>query len=88
MLLDPARDPFGEGIVVERVAEFGDGAIDLEDLVDGAGVAGAFGTDEADVEGRDLGVLEPGIEEEVAAADAKCCCLTGGRKSDLLHLAG
>ena len=74
--------------MIERIAELGDGAVDLEDLVDGPGVAGAFGTDETDVEGRDLGVLEPGVEEEVAAAYAKCCGLTGGRKSDLLHLAG
>ena len=88
MLLDPASDAFGEREVIERIAELGNGTIDLEDLVDGAGVAGAFGTDEADVVGRDLGVLEPGVEEEVAAAHAKCCGLTGGCKSDLPHLAG
>ena len=51
VFLDPLGDAFGEGIVVERVAEFGDGAVDFEDFVDGASVAGAFGTDEADVEG-------------------------------------
>jgi hypothetical protein len=88
VLLDPASDAFREREVIERIAEFGNRAIDLEDLVDGAGVAGAFGTDEADVEGRDLGVLEPCVEEEVAAAHAECCGLTGSRKSDLLHLAG
>jgi len=57
--------------VVERVAETADGAVDLEDFVDGASVVGAFGADETDVEGRDLGVLEPGAEEMVAAADAE-----------------
>jgi hypothetical protein len=71
VLLDPARDPFGEGIVVERVAEFGDRAIDFHNLVDGAGVADALGADESDVEGRYLGVLEPGVEEEVTATDAE-----------------
>ncbi len=71
MLLDPAGDALGEGVMVERVAEFGDWAIDFEDLVDGAGVAGALGADEADVEGGYLCVLEPGVEEEVAATDAE-----------------
>ena len=71
MLLDPASDAFGEWEVVERVAEFGDWAVDLEDLVDGAGVADALGADEADVEGRYLRVLEPGVEEEVPATDAE-----------------
>ncbi len=51
VLLDPAGDAFGEGEVIEGIAEFGDGAVDLEDLVDGAGVAGALGADETDVEG-------------------------------------
>jgi len=74
--------------VIERIAELGDGAVDLEDLVDGPGVAGAFGTDETDVEGRDLGVLEPGVEEKVTTTYAKCCGLVGGRKRDLLHFAG
>ena len=55
VLLDPVGDAFGEGVVVERVAEIGDGAVDFEDLVDGAGVAGAVGADEADVEGRESG---------------------------------
>jgi hypothetical protein len=71
VLLYPAGDAFGEGVVVERVTELGYGAVDLEDLVDGTGVARAFGADQADIEGRDLGILEPGVEEEVAAADAE-----------------
>ena len=53
------------------MGEVGDVTLDLDDLVDGAGVAGAFGPDKADVEGRDLGVFEPGAEEEVAAAEAE-----------------
>ncbi len=43
VLLDPAGEAFGEGVVVEGVGEFGDGAVDLDDLVDGAGVAGRAG---------------------------------------------
>jgi hypothetical protein len=57
--------------MVEGIAEVADEAVDLEDFVDGAGVVDAFRTDEANVEGRDLGVLEPGAEEMVAAADAE-----------------
>lgn len=71
VLLDPLSYAFGEGIVVERIAEAADSAVDLEYFVDGPGVVGAFGTDEADVEGRELGVLEPGAEEVVAAANAE-----------------
>jgi hypothetical protein len=67
VLLDPLGDAFGEGEVVERIAEAADDAFDLEDFVDGAGVVDAFGADEADVEGRDLGVLEPGAEEMVSS---------------------
>src|ERR1700761_1786469 len=81
VLLDPTSDAFGEWEVIERIAQLSDGAVDLEDLVDGAGVAGALGTDEANVEGRDLGVLEPGVEEEVAAAHTKRCGLIRGSKS-------
>ncbi len=33
-------------------------------------------------------MLEPGVEEEVAAADAEGCSLVGGCEGDLLHLAG
>ena len=51
--------------------EVGDRAGELEMLVDGAGVAGALGADEAEIKGRELGVFEPGVEEEVAAAEAK-----------------
>jgi hypothetical protein len=52
VLLDPLGDALREREVVEGVAEAGDGAVDFEDLVDGAGVVGAFGTDQADVIGR------------------------------------
>ncbi len=78
MLGDAVGDALGEGVVVEGIAEVGDGAFDLDDLVDGTGVAGAFGADEADVEGGDLGVLEPGVEEEVAAAEAEAADLGWG----------
>ena len=88
VLLDPVGDALGEGVVVERVAELGDGAVDFEDLVDGAGVVGAFGADEADVVGRELGVFEPGAEEVVAAADAEGCGFGRGGEGELLHLAG
>ena len=87
MLGDPVCDAFGKRKVVERVAEIGDGAFDFEDLVDGAGVAGVLGADKADVEGRDLRVLEPGAEEEVAAAEAEACGLVIGGEDGLLHLA-
>jgi len=62
VLFDPAGDAFGKRVVVERVAEFGYWSVYLEDFIDGAGVACALGTDETDVEGRDLGVFEPGVE--------------------------
>jgi len=51
--------------------EVGDGAGELEVLVDGASVVGALGADEAEIEGRELGVFDPGVEEEVAAAEAE-----------------
>jgi len=51
VLGDPVGDALGEGVVVEGVAEVGDGAVDFDYLVDSAGVTGAFGADEADVEG-------------------------------------
>ena len=85
---DPVSDAFREGIVVERIAEVGDDAFDLEDLVDGSCIAGTLGTYETDVKGRDLGVLEPGIEEVVAAAYAECGCFWRGGEGELLHLAG
>jgi len=85
---EPVSDALREGIVVEWIAEVGDRAIDLEDLVDGAGVACAFGADEADVKGRDLRVLEPGVEEVVAAAQAEGGGLARGSEGKLLHFAG
>jgi hypothetical protein len=69
-----------------RGCEVGDGALDLDDLVDSAAVAGALGADEADVEGGDLGVFEPGSEEEVAAAQAESADFIGGREGLLLEL--
>ena len=51
VLLDPAGDAFGEGVVIERVAEFGYGAVDFENFIDSSGVAGVLGAYEADVEG-------------------------------------
>ena len=74
--------------MIEGIAEAGGGAVDFEDFVDGAGVVGAVGADEADVIGRDLGVLKPGVEEEVATADAKGGDFIGGGEGELLHLAG
>ena len=74
--------------MVERVEQLGDRAVDLEDLVDGAGVAGALGADQADVVGRDLRVLQPGAEEEIAAAQAKAGGIGGGFADDALHLGG
>jgi len=50
VLLDPLGDALGEGVMVERITEVADEAVDLEDFVDGAGVVDAFGTDEAYVE--------------------------------------
>ena len=55
--------------MVERGGKLENGAVDFEDLIDGAAVAGAFGADEADVEGRNLRMFQPGIEEEVAATE-------------------
>ena len=43
MLGDPVGDALGEGEVVEGLAEVGDGAVEFEDFVDGAGIAGARG---------------------------------------------
>ena len=74
--------------MVERVAEIGDGAVDFEDFVDGSGVAGALGADEADVVGRDLRVPEPGVEEKVPAAETEAGDFGGCREGELLHLAG
>ena len=71
VLGDPVGDALGEREVIERVAQIGYRAFDFDYLVDGAGVAAALGADEADVVGGDLGVLEPGAEEEVAAAEAE-----------------
>jgi len=51
VLGDPVGDALGEGVVIEGMGEVGDGAFDLDDFVDGAGVSGAFGADETDVEG-------------------------------------
>ena len=42
MLGDPVGDALGEGVVIKRVAEIGDRAFDLQNLVDGAGVAAAL----------------------------------------------
>lgn len=84
----PVADAFGEGEVVERVVQMGDGAADLEDLVDGAGVVGAIGADEADVEGGDLGVLKPGAEEEVAAAELKGGGAGWAGEDGALHFGG
>ena len=69
MLGDPVRNPLGKGIVVERVAEVSYEAIDLEDFVDGSSVVAVFRPNQADVEGRDLSVFEPGAEEEVPTAE-------------------
>ena len=88
MFLDPTSDAFGEREVIERIIKLGDLTIDLEDFIDSSGIAGALGTDEAYVEGRDLSVLKPGVEEKVAAAYPKCCGLIRSGKSDLLHLVG
>ena len=88
VLFYPAGDAFGEGEVIEWVAEIGDGAIDLDDFVDRAGVAGAFRADEADVERRELSVPEPRAEEEVAAAKAEAGDLVGSSECKLLHLTG
>jgi len=88
VLGDPVGDSLGEGVVVEGVAEFGDGAVDLDDLVDGAGVFAALGADEADIEGGDLGVFEPGVEEEVAATEAEGGDFGWGSEGELLHFAG
>ena len=49
---------------------------------------GAFGTDEADVERRELGVLEPGAEEVIAAADPEGCGFGWGGEGELLDFAG
>ena len=68
--------------------EFGDRAVDFEDFVDGAGVLRAFRADEADVVRRDLRVLEPGAEEEVAAAQAEAGSVGGRFEDDALHLGG
>ena len=88
VFLHPVADAFGEGEVVERVVQRADGAGDLEDLVDGAGVVGAIGADQADVEGRDLGVSEPGTEEEVAAAELKGGGVGWAGEDGALHFGG
>jgi hypothetical protein len=88
VLLDPAGDALGEGVVIEWVAEFSYGAVDLEDFVDGASVAGVLRAYEADVEGRYLRVFEPSAEEEVATSYAEGRGLVGRGESQLLHLAG
>ena len=43
VLGDPVGDALGERVVIERMGEVCDGAFDLDDFVDGAGVAGALG---------------------------------------------
>ena len=88
VLVDPAGYALGEWVVIERVAELGNGTVDLEDFVDGAGVAGVLGAYQADVEGRDLRVFEPGVEEEVTTAYTEGCSLVGSGEGNLLHLAG
>ncbi len=88
MLGDPVGEALGEGEVVERGGESGDFAGDFDDFVDIAGVAGLTDAPEADVEGRQLGVLEPGAPKEVAALDAEGGDGGGSGEDGLLHLGG
>ena len=73
MLVNPPSDALGERIVIECIAELGDWAVYFQDFVDGAGVVGALWADKPDVKGEDLGVFEPGVEEEVAASHSEGC---------------
>jgi len=82
----PVGDALGEGVVIEGMSEVGDGTLDLDDFVDGAGISSALGADETDVEGGYLGVFEPGAEEEVAAAQAESADFSGCGEGELLHL--
>ena len=71
MAIDPVRDALRKRVVIERTGKLGNVAVDLDHLINRAGVTGAFRTHQADIEGRDLRVPEPGVEQEVAAAKAK-----------------
>ena len=71
MLRHPARDSFGEREVVERVHQLRDRPVDLQHLVDGARVPCPRRPHHPDVERSELCMLQPGAEEEVAAAQAK-----------------
>ena len=86
VLFDPVGDALGEGEVVERLVEGVDGAGDFQDFVDGAGVADALRADETDVEGAELGMLQPGVEEEVPAAETEGGDGRGCGLDDRLHL--
>ncbi len=74
--------------MIQGLLQVRDCAVDLEDFVDTAGVAGARGADQADVEGAELRVPKPGVEEEVAAAEAVGGDGVGSGVGDVLEFEG
>jgi hypothetical protein len=69
--VEPVADSFAEREVVKVTGELADRAVRNGDGIDETLVAHLFGTEEPEVKGRGLDVLEPCVEKEVAAANAE-----------------
>src|ERR1700677_5097800 len=65
------RDALGKCEVIERRMQFQNLAIDFDHFVDVPSVPGVPNTEQANIVGSQLRMLQPGAPEEVAATDAE-----------------